>query len=452
MMKTGGKTLSLKTKLAYAVSDLGITLPLSAISFFILYFYTDVLKVAPYLVGLTMTIAKAWDAVADPLMGQITDNTRSRWGRRRPYLLFGAFPYAVFFILLWAPWDTGNEWYNFIRLMVLFILFFTSSTVLSIPYNALLPELALDPHERTKLSGYRQYFSVLGWVSGSALVLPLVGALAEGSRGFFLMSLIFGAIACAVFIITFFGIREREDFSRGESFPILKSFRLTLRNRPFWILIAVYSFTSLGYMILTSVLIYYAKYWLGNAELFTPMMATVMGFILISVPFWVFLSGKIGKKESFLAGIAVLVAACFLLMVYPRGAGTWFYFIMAVAGIGTGAYFLFPYAIMPEIVDLDELETGTRREGAYFGIYFFIFKLSIALAPLIVGVVLDLFGYKPDTELSENALLGIRSLVGILPLALFLVGMAFLFKFPLSKKRYEETSAELARRRGGTEV
>ena len=436
--------LPIKSKIAYAVSDLGITLPLSAISFFLLYYYTDMLKMAPYLVGMAMTIAKAWDAVSDPLMGQISDATRSRWGRRRPYILFAAVPYALFFIMLWTPAASNTEMQNFIYLLAVFILFFTASTVIAIPYNALLPELTLDHHDRTRLAGYRQPFSIIGWIAGSAAMLPLVNALSGGQRGFFFTSIIFGCIACIVFTITFFGIKEREEFSNKESLPLIKSFSFTFKNRAFWIFIAVYSLTSLGYTILSTVLIYYAKYCLGSADIFPAMMGTVMGCLLLSIPFWVFLSGKIGKKESFIIGILVLVTASILLTVYSGGAGASFYAIMVVAGIGTGAYFMFPFAIMPEIIDLDELETGTRREGTYYGIFFFIFKLSIALAPLIVGVVLNLFGYQPDTALSARTLFGIRTLVGIIPLGLFLAGLLCLVTFPINRRANIEIAQKLS--------
>jgi Na+/melibiose symporter-like transporter len=171
-----------------------------------------------------------------------------------------------------------------------------------------------------------------------------------------------------------------------------------------------------------------------------------MGVLLLSVPFWVRLSGRIGKKESFLLGLGILVVASLLLLVYPRGAGIGLYFIMVVAGVGTGAYFLLPYAILPEIVDEDELSSGTRREGAYFGIYFFLYKLAVALAPLIIGTVLGVFGYVSDSALSERTLLGIRSLVGGVPLILFLAAGGMLIRFPLSKARSLQIATELKRR------
>ena len=122
---------------------------------------------------------------------------------------------------------------------------------------------------------------------------------------------------------------------------------------------------------------------------------------------------------------------------------------MGIAGIGTGAYFLFPYAIMPEIIDTDELVTGTRREGAFFGIYFLIFKIAIAAAPFIAGLVLKKVGYVANVEQTETALFGIKMLVGGIPLAFFVLGFLVLLTFPLTKKRYEETSLALSKIRRG---
>ncbi len=418
------------------------------ITFFLFYFYTDVVNFSPVLAGTAMLIAKGWDAITDPLMGQITDKTKSPLGRRRPYLKFVALPYAFFFILLWTPISDHGDRVTFCYLLLSFILFFTASTAVTVPYNALLPELSLDPHERTKLTAFRQPFSVIGWVSGSALVLPLVAIFTGGREGFFITALIFGMISFIVFIVTFFGVRERPDFMEKKSLPILKSFLETLKNRPFWIFIAVYTLVSLGYTILSTVLIYYAKYWLGDEALFTVMMGIVMGLLLLSIPLWVFISGKIGKKEAFLIGIVVLIVAAVLLLIHPRGTSFFLYIIMGVAGIGTGAYFLFPYAIMPEIVDTDELVTGTRREGAFFGIYFLIFKIAIATAPFITGLVLKRVGYVANVEQTETALFGIRMLVGGIPLAFFILGFLALLLFPLTKKRYEEISSALSKIRG----
>ncbi|MBN2223675.1 MAG: MFS transporter [Deltaproteobacteria bacterium] len=438
------ESLSFSTKIAYGVSDLGVTLPLSSIAFFLLYFYTDVIHFSPMLAGTALLIAKAWDALSDPLMGQVSDRTESRWGRRRPYLLFAALPYAFLFILIWTPQPTSDTTLNYLFVISLFILFFTASTVVTVPYNALLPELALLPHERTKLTAYRQPFAVIGWVAGSALVLPLVAALGGGRRGYILMAGIFGAVALVVFLITASRVRERADFSRKGSVSIAQSFLLTFKNRPFWWFIAAYSLVSLGYTILSGVLIFYAKYWLLNEGLFTVMMGIVMGFLLLSIPLWVWVSGKIGKKEAFLIGIVVLILSAAAIFFLPPTGGAFLFVLMGFAGIGTGAYFLFPYSILPEIIDSDELTSGTRREGAYFGIAFLIFKISIALAPFITGTVLAHIGYIPDVPQTQQTLLGIRLLVGAFPSAFFVLGFIFLWIFPLNKRNCEQIVQKLS--------
>jgi len=437
----------LKTKLSYGISDLGICLPLSTVTFFLLYFYTDIIGLSPALAGLAMFLPKIWDAFSDPLMGQITDHTKSRWGRRRPYLLFGSFPYAITFILLFAPLSSLGSTGIFIYLIVIYILFFTGSTVVGVPFNALLPEISLDPHERTKLQAYRQPFAVIGWIAGSALVLPLVGLLSGGQAGFVRMAMIFGLFTILAFAITFLGVRERPDFIESKTLPVFSSLKETFKNSLFLKFAAVYVFSSIGYTLLSTSIIYYAKYWLGSEPFFTVMMALVLGFVLVSIPIWVFLSGKIGKKETFLIGLLVFIIAMGLLPFHPPRITPFIYVIMVIAGFGSGAYFIFPFAIMPEIIDVDELSTGTRREGMYFGIYFLMLKVAIAAAPAIVGISLNYFGFVPNIEQTETVLNGIRMISGLAPLGFLTVALVILFFFPLGKAKSDEVSRALTEMR-----
>jgi len=433
-------SVPLKTKLAYGIADLGICLPLSTITFFLLYFYTDIIGLSPALAGLAMFLPKIWDAFSDPMMGQISDHTKSRWGRRRPYLLFGSFPYAIAFVLLFTPIVSLESTGTFIYLIVIYILFFTGSTVVGVPFNALLPEISLDPHERTKLQAYRQPFAVIGWIAGSALVLPLVGLLSGGQAGFVRMAMIFGVFTILAFTTTFLGVRERPDFIESKTLPVFSSLKETFKNSLFLKFTAVYITSSMGYTLLSTSIIYYAKYWLGSEAFFTTMMGLVLGFVLVSIPLWVFLSGKIGKKETFIIGLFVFIVAMGLLPFHPREVTLFIYVIMVIAGFGSGAYFIFPYAIMPEIIDVDELSTGTRREGMYFGIYFLMLKVAVAAAPAIVGVSLNFFGFVPNIEQTETALNGIRMISGLAPLGFLAIAVVILFFFPLGKTKSDEVS------------
>lgn len=440
-------TVPLKTKLAYGIADLGICLPLSTVTFFLLYFYTDIIGLSPALAGLAMFLPKIWDAVSDPMMGQISDHTRSRWGRRRPYLLFGSFPYVIAFVLLFTPLSSLGTTGVFIYLIVTYILFFTGSTVVGVPFNALLPEISLDPHERTKLQAYRQPFAVIGWIAGSALVLPLVNMLSGGQTGFVRMAAIFGFFTVLAFTTTFLGVRERPDFIHSKTLSVFSSLRETFKNKLFLVFTAVYVFSSMGYTLLSTSIIYYAKYWLGSEPFFTVMMGMVLGFVLVSIPIWVLISGKIGKKETFIIGLLVFIVAMALLPLHPPRITPFVYIIMIIAGFGSGAYFIFPYAIMPEIIDVDELSTGTRREGMYFGIYFLMLKIAIALAPAIVGFSLDYFGFEANIEQTERTLNGIRMVSGLAPLGFLTVALVILFFFPLGKAKSNEVSRALTEMR-----
>ncbi|MBN2394769.1 MAG: MFS transporter, partial [Anaerolineae bacterium] len=205
--------LSRRTKLFYGVGDTGFSLTSTLLGAYFAIFLTDVVGIAPSIAAVAIFIGRSWDYINDPLIGHISDRTRTRWGRRRPFLLFGAIPYAMVFMLLWwrPPWTSDVALAVYYALA--YVIFDAAATFVYMPYFALTPELTPDYDERTALTSYRMFFSILGSLISFTLPLAIVGSFTpQNAPRVMTMGVIFGATAALAVLITFFGTREREVF------------------------------------------------------------------------------------------------------------------------------------------------------------------------------------------------------------------------------------------------
>lgn len=255
--------LSRWTKIGYAIGDFGPAVgPGTIIPFFFLFFLTDVVRLNPSLAGLVLLIGKVWDAVNDPLFGLLSDRTRTRWGRRRVYLLFGAIPFGLSFFLLWVtpPWQ--DPFLLFAYFVVLYIIFDTAFTAVGVAYHALIPEMTLDYDERTSLVGYQMIVSIGGGLLGAILPLMIVGLFPSKPIGYAAMGAIMGASFALLIFPAFAVARERKEFQARAALPSLESLRYVLRNRAFRYVMGLDILSWMAVDILSAVFIYYLKYWI----------------------------------------------------------------------------------------------------------------------------------------------------------------------------------------------
>jgi GPH family glycoside/pentoside/hexuronide:cation symporter len=439
--------LSLKVKLGFGIGDLGGNLFFTVIAFMMPIFLTDTVGLAAGLAGLALMIGKIWDAVIDPFGGYLSDRTRTRWGRRRPYILFGSFPLFAAMLLMFSAPRTANQTVLLAWATGMYCLLCTAFSAVNIPYSALTPELTRDFHQRTVLAGYRMGFAVIGSLLGAGAAQPIVGLFADPRIGFSAMGGLFGAIMMATALITFFSVREPPAAPAPSAGSLWKSYRAALRNRPFLALTGSWVAHTVGITLLSGSVPYYFKY-IYRAEGLTPvalliLLATTMAFI----PLWVRLSRQWGKKACSIFGMGVIAVA--LLLVFGLGArlGLPFFFpVMVLAGLGLSTQYVFPWATVPDAVEYDYAQTGERKEGVYYGLWTFIVQLGQALAGAAIGWILAAFRYVPNAEQSAPAVLGIRLLFGPIPLAAYLLGMLSLAFYPLSRGRYQELLERIRRR------
>ena len=436
--------LATKTKLLYGVGDVGNAMVNSAIQFFLLLFYTDGALIAPALASSALLIGKIWDAVNDPLFGWISDRTTSRFGKRRVFMIFGALPLAIGIVLLWRVPAGLSDIAIFVWIVFTFMLYDTMNTLTSVPYYALTAELTDDYDERAGLTTYRMVLGVPAYLVGAALTPVLVGLFATKPAGYGATSFIYAIIAALVLWIAAAGIKERKEISesRAET-PPLRAFLTTFRNRPFVRLIAAYLIANISFALIQTLLAYFLTYKL-DMEAQVPI---VMALLLVTVGLflfpWKMLAERWNKGPTYALGLAIAGVAVACTYLLPQGPTPMIYVIAVVAGIGFSAQWVFPWAMVPDVVEIDRLETGEHRSGMYYGVWGFTSKLTAALGIALSGWVLQLSGYVPNVAQSPGTLRTISLFFGPIPLAVLLVALPLLIWYPITRKSHAELRREL---------
>ena len=450
--------LGVVTKLAYGVGDLGPAIVASINGFFLNAFLIEVAGIRPATAALIFLLVKAWDAVNDPLIGMLTDRTNTRWGRRRPWLLFGAVPFGLAFFLQWVvpDWsDTGLFWYY----LLVALLLDTGFTAVNVPYAALTPELTQDYDERTSLNAYRFSFSILGGTFAAFFHAVIVGGY-EGTavlRGYLISAGIWAGVIVLSNIITFAFTRESQFRAAAiEEIPFFQGLKIAFSNRAFINVTLIYLLAWLAIQFVQNNLILYVKYWGQAEEQFQWLLLALQFGSFFFLLIWSRVSQRIGKQKVYYIGTAFWVVAGILLFFVPAGNVSWLFVLGPIASIGVSVCYLIPWSLLPDVVDLDEVETGQRREGIFYGFFVFLQKLGISLGIATSNLILDGAGYvkpayagaplapvQPDT-----VLLALRIFVGLVPAAILLLSYIVMARYPISRQRHAEIQATLAARRG----
>ncbi len=432
-----GVRLGLVTKLVFSVGDHTVNLALSALALVFLFFLTEVAGLRPALAGLVIWVARAVDAVTDPLMGTISDATTWRRGRRRPYFLIGALPFGLCFALLWrSPFDQQAAMFAYY--LSVYIGLSLSMTVLSVPYMALLPEMASDYDERTVLNTFRSAAAVLGTVAAVGLQ-PLAMALG-GDRAAFASA---GALVAlwlmlpwpAVYRVTW----ERPKPAGEARHGVRRGLGGLLRHDNYRRLCAFYLVARMAVDVTALALLYFFTYWLRREEDFAVTLLCMMGCVILSLPLWLRVARRMEKHQIFAIGAGWWMMLLLLMFAVQPDSPRWILFSGAgLMGLGYAVADLMPWAMIGEVVDEDELRSGQRREGIYNGAFTFLRKLGGASAFLLAGLVLELSGYVAGTAQTPNALLAIRAMSTFVPALLLGLAITIALRYPLTRARHQQ--------------
>ncbi|MBI4032898.1 MAG: MFS transporter [Candidatus Blackburnbacteria bacterium] len=411
-----------KDKILFAVGGLGENVTFQAVTAWLIFFWAgkgdpEKALVPIGLLGVLLGVGRFIEAFDDPLIGYLSDRTKSRWGRRFPYVFFGAPFLALTFFLLWIPLAGVSISAQAVYLFIILQLFFLAYTLVSAPYEGILPEIAKTSADRVSTSAWRVLFGVIGAAIGlvvSGIIIQFFGFVAMGG--------ILGIVSIIAFWIAVFGIRKRLSQSQAVAkINLFVALRSTLRNSQFLIFSLAFILFSLGLNLLTALMPFYVKVILGRPE---GMVALFSGLVLVSMltslPLYNLLSKLKGKKWVYSRSMFILAGLFPLLFVVgmlPIGDAFIQLVVLAILiGVALAGQFVFPNAILADVIDYDATKTGLRREAIYYGMQNTLQKFSFALSSIIFGTTLSFFGATVDHSL------GLR-LIG--PIA----GLATLFGF-----------------------
>jgi len=442
--------LSRRTKLLYGAGDTGFSLTTTIAGAFFAIFLTDVVGVTPGVAAAAIFVGRSWDYVNDPLIGHVSDRTRTRWGRRRPFLLFGALPFALAFTMLWwrPPWS--NQVALAVYYAVAYVVYDAAATFVYMPYFALTPELTSDYDERTALTSYRMFFSVLASLVAFTIPLTIVGTFApENAPRVLTMGLVFGIASALPLLLTFFGTRERQAYMEQERPTLVQSLRAAMKNRPFVFSVVIFLLTWVAIDVLQSTLLYFIKYCVQRESQSDLIMGVIFVTAMLALPFWEWTSRRWNKRWAYVAGIAFWAVVQLVLITLNASTDiTVILFLCVLAGIGVGAAHVLPWAIIPDAVEWDEWQTGERHEGMFYSLVTLMKKAASSIAIPLALLLLDVAGYVPNSARQPTKVLWvIRILVGPIPALMLCVGIAFAILYPLSRERYAQVCQALESRR-----
>lgn len=448
--------LTFKEKLGYGLGDTASNFFFQVFNIFLLYYYTDVFGIHPAAVGVMFIVTKVIDAISDPLMGLIADRTNSRWGKFRPYLLWGAIPYGLLGYAMFAGPDlsaTGKLVYAYATYTLMMLAY----TVINIPYSALMGVMSSNSVERTSLSSYRFVcaFSA-AWVIGT-FVTPLKTILGGGdeAQGFRLTMMLFAVISIGLFWVTFASTRERVKPLQEKS-DLKLDFKAMLTNLPWITLFFAAIFTLMNAAVRNGTIMYYFKYYIGDDG--TPMFlifdktAVFMSLGLLAMVAGIActkaLASRFDKRMLLivLATLNALAMAAFYFI--PPEEFLLMIVVNMFATFVIGPTIALVWAMYADTADYGEWKSGRRTTGLVFSALQFAQKLGLAVGAGLTGIILSWFGFIANVEQSDQSINGIRLMFSIFPAALAMAGVVAIVFYPLRDSKVKEIEAELNKRHG----
>ncbi|HVH06225.1 MAG TPA: MFS transporter [Myxococcota bacterium] len=434
--------LSLARLAAYAAPGIGFGFITLLVGTYFMKYATDVLGIPAAAMGAILLGSRLWDAVADPVAGYLSDRTRSRFGRRRPWLVAGALPLGIAFVLPWSPPPAFAEGARIAWVAGGMLLLFTALTICRMPHEALGVELSRDYHERNRVFGVKRALFGVGALAVFA-ALARLGEAAEPRAMVLELTIAAGAVTAALLVLAALAAREpRAHAGRGAVHPLAAA-RDVLANPHARRLLSVSLLQQIAMGTVTTAAAYHTQYVLGDAGAFPMLIGCFFVASLVSIPVWVRVGRHFEKKPLLVAAMAATGALMACMLAVGPGDRTLLLAIAAAGGFASGALDVFMPSLQADVIDWDELRTGERKEGVYCAAWNLVEKVGMGVAAAVTGLALAASGFVPNQPQGDAALLAMRLLLSLFPLLCFTAGAARFAGFALDRAAHARVRHEL---------
>ena len=437
--------LPLRTLVLYSAPGLGFGFMLLMVSTYFMKYATDVLAIPAATMGGILLLSRAWDALADPLAGYLSDRTQTRFGRRRPWLLAGALPLALGFTLAWSPPAALSGGALALWTGLATLLLFTGLTISRMPHEALGAELSRDYHDRNRVFGVKRALFGVGTLAVFA-ALSQLGEASDPRASASHLALGAGLGTALLLLLTAALVREPvAHLGRGAAKP-LAAVRDVLANPHARRLITVSFLQQVATGTVTTAAAYHTQYVLGDAGAFPLLLGCFFVASLLSIPVWLRIGQRVDKKPLLVCsmiGVGGILGAMFAV---GEGDHVLLFSLAAVGGCLAGGLDVIMPSLQADVIDVDELRTGERKEGVYFAAWHLAEKLALGVAAAVTGLALSASGFVPNAEQAPSALLTMRLLLSLFPLGCYTAGALLFARFGLDRAAHARVQRELSTR------
>ena len=437
-----------RSLVGYGVGDFGINLYFMSVMTFLLYFYTDVMEIPALTVAAIFGLARFVDAVTDPLMGMIAERTKTRWGRMRPYLLFGGIPLGVIFVLTFTVPNFDLEG-RVAWAYITYTIFGLVYTMVTIPYTTLTASMTSDYQERTQLSTYRIGFAFAGGWLTSVILEDFVGHsfFDSEAQGFLVLMVIFAVIATILLWITFASVEEVVVPKESERPNLGQSLKAVLKNPPLFIVIGIFCCGMMSFTIRMAVTPYYFIYNVGDPSLIGLFLGTTLGAMIFAVWLVPILASRFGKPGAIRLGAYLTIFSCLGFYFAPPESITTIFIWGTLVAIGSTPVAVLGWAMIPDTIEYAQKQFGYRADGMISSTASFFQKLAKTVGGAGVALVLGGAGYVANEQQSASALSAIHGILTLAPIPILVILILLTLFYRLDQETHGQIVKELSTNR-----